>query len=334
MKRLVLVMLLCAAGVGVYAQENDSLLVMFWNLENFFDWKDQGTGESDSEFSSRGSRSWTKSRFYSKCNTISKSIFWVSYKYGRMPDVLGVCEVENKGVLKRLCSSTLLRKYDYEIIHFDSKDRRGIDVALLYRRSSFNLLSTSLKTPIYNGVKLRTRDMLHARLRCTLSGDTLDFIVCHHPSKYGGADQSQERRYSAMNSLIELSDSIASKKQIIMGDFNDVPDAEQFNRLEGVLVNKAEHFTEQGEGTIRYKGKWDIIDMFVVSPSLNNSTVMDISKIPFLMVYDKSYPGEKPLRTYSGPKYLGGVSDHCPIILKILLPLKDFTNTIVDNNAK
>ena len=74
-------LLLCAVGVCASAQEKDSLLVMFWNLENFFDWKDQGTGESDSEFSSRGSRFWTKSRFYSKCNAISKSVFWVSDKY-------------------------------------------------------------------------------------------------------------------------------------------------------------------------------------------------------------------------------------------------------------
>ena len=324
MRRMILVLLLCAAGVGVRAQEEDSLLIMFWNLENFFDWKDQGTGESDSEFSSRGSRSWTKSRFYSKCNAVSKSVFWVSDKYGRMPDMFGVCEIENKGVLKRLLSSTLLRKYDYDIIHFDSKDRRGIDVAILYRKSTFQLLSTSLKTPVYNGVEISTRDMLHAQMRCISSGDTLDFIVCHHPSKYGGSKLSQGRRYSAMESLVELCDSIGPTKQIIMGDFNDIPSAEQFDKLTGKLINKAENFSIKGEGTIRYKGKWDMIDMFMVSPSLDACTTMDISYIPFLMVYDKSYPGEKPLRTYSGPKYLGGVSDHCPIILKILLPLRDF----------
>ena len=317
-------LLLCAFGVCASAQEKDSLLVMFWNLENFFDWKDQGIEESDSEFSSHGSRSWTKSRFYSKCNAVSKSLFWVSDRYDRMPDVLGVCEIENKGVLKRLLSSTLLRKYDYDIIHFDSKDRRGIDVAILYRKSTFQLLSTSLKTPVYNGVEISTRDMLQAQMRCVLSGDTLDFIVCHHPSKYGGSELSQGRRYSAMESLVELCDSIGSDKQIVMSDFNDIPSAEQFDIVAGKLVNKAESFSIRGEGTIRYKGKWDMIDMFMVSPSLDTCTTMDISYIPFLMVYDKSYPGEKPLRTYSGPKYLGGVSDHCPIILKILLPLRDF----------
>ena len=109
-----------------------------------------------------------------------------------------------------------------------------------------------------------------------------------------------------------------------MGDFNDVPSADQFEKVSDILINKAENLYEQGEGTIRYKGKWDMIDMFMVSPLFDRYSTMEIGYIPFLMVYDKSYPGEKPLRTYSGPKYLGGISDHCPIILKILLPLKDF----------
>ena len=324
MRRWILVMLLCVVGLGLRAQENDSLLVMFWNLENFFDWKDQGTGKSDKEFSSFGSRSWTKSRFYSKCNAISKSIFWVSDQFGKMPDVLGVCEVENRGVLNRLLSSTLLRKYDYGIIHYDSYDSRGIDVALLYRKSSFQLLSTSLKVPEYQGKRIRTRDMLHVRLKCFLTYDTLDFIVCHHPSKYGGADESKLKRYAAMTSLAHLCDSLGHSTKVVMGDFNDIPSADQFNEVSSMLINKAYTSYQSGKGSIRYKGKWELIDMFLVSDDLNSLSDMSIVQVPFLMTYDRSYPGEKPLRTYSGPKYIGGVSDHCPIILKILLPLGDF----------
>ena len=292
---------------------------MFWNLENFFDWKDQGTGESDKEFSSNGARSWTKTRFYSKCSAISKAIFFTADKYGRMPDVLGLCEVENRGVLSRLLASTLLRKYDYSIVHFDSQDRRGIDVALLYRKSTFQLLSTSLKTPLYEGRKIATRDMLHTRMKCMISNDTLDFIVCHHPSKYGGGEYSQGRRISAMESLRHLSDSLGSYSKVCMGDFNDIPSAEQFKEVSQTLINKSDVLYAKGEGTIRYKGKWELIDMFLTSPDLDSFTTMEIVKIPFLMTFDKSYPGEKPLRTYSGPKYLGGVSDHCPIILQLAL---------------
>lgn len=311
--------LLCVVPIVARAQQSDSLLVMFWNLENFFDWKDQGTGESDKEFSSYGARSWTKSRFYSKCSTISKAIFFTADKYGRVPDVLGLCEVENRGVLSRLLSSTLLRKFDYSIVHFDSGDRRGIDVALLYRKSTLQLLSTSFKTPVFNGEKMSTRDMLHAQMKCISSGDTLDFIVCHHPSKYGGEEHSRSRRIAAMKSLRELCDSLGSYSKVVMGDFNDIPSAEQFNEVSEILINKSEILHNNGEGTIRYKGKWELIDMFLTSYDIGHLTQMQIIKIPFLMTYDKSFPGEKPLRTYSGPKYLGGVSDHCPIILRLAL---------------
>ena len=324
MKRLILVLLLCAVGIVASAQEKDSLLVMFWNLENFFDWKDDGGGGSDREFSSRGARFWTKSRFYTKCNAVSKSILWVADSYGKFPDIIGLCEIENRGVLTRLLSSTLLRKSDYCIIHFDSDDRRGIDVALLYRRSLFEMLSESLTTPVFQGEKMRTRDMLQVRMKRLPAGDTLDFIVCHHPSKYGGSEVSQARREAAMNSLVGLCDSLGNTPKIVMGDFNDVPSATQFEVLQDRLINKASGLHSKALGTIRYKGKWELIDMFMVDEYLDSLSQMDILHIPFLMTYDRSYPGEKPLRTFSGPRYIGGVSDHCPIILKILLPLEDF----------
>lgn len=334
MKRLVIVLMLWVAGAGVHAQVKDSLSVMFWNLENFFDWTDHGTGESDKEFSSFGSRHWSRSKFHSKCNLVAKSVFWVSDRYGRMPDVIGLCEVENRGVLSRLLSSTLLRKYDYDIVHFDSGDRRGIDVALLYRKSSFELLSTSLKTPEYQGRKLRTRDMLHARMKLCGLGDTLDFVVCHHPSKYGGSEESHQPRVAAMSAMAGLCDSLGRGYKVVMGDFNDVPSAEQFEEVSYALVNKAEDLHVDGKGTIRYKGRWELIDMFLVDPSLVRITRMEIIQVPFLMTFDRSFPGYKPLRTYSGPKYLGGVSDHCPIILKILLPLEDFKSPHSEINTQ
>ena len=143
---------------------SDSILAMFWNLENFYDWTDQGTGESDRDFSSQGSRHWTSRRFYSKCDAVAKTVFSVTERYGRLPDAIGLAEIENRGVLVKLVSSTLLRKCGYEIIHFDSSDRRGIDVAILYRKSIFELLSTSRKVPKIAGTRLSNRDMLHVAL--------------------------------------------------------------------------------------------------------------------------------------------------------------------------
>lgn len=295
---------------------DDSLLVMFWNLENFFDHTDGGAGESDTEFSSYGSRHWTRKRFYVKCDAVAKAIFWIAGRYGRMPDLIGLAEIENRAVLERLLNHTLLRKHDYRIVHHDSGDRRGIDVAILYRDSSMDHLSTSVITPEIGGKKMDTRDILHVGMSLSDSC-RIDFIVNHHPSKYGGDEESSDRRKSAMTSLKNLCDSLGNESVIAMGDFNDVPDASSFEIIEGTLENKGRDLHEKGEGTIRYEGRWQLIDMFMVSPSLSLRTEMEICPVPFLMVRERKHPGLKPFRTYSGPRYIGGVSDHCPVVLTV-----------------
>jgi hypothetical protein len=318
MKRFIVFILLTVFGQYVYGQ--DSLVVMFWNVENFFDHVDQGTGESDKEFSSFGARHWTKRKFQTKCDDIAKSVLWIGDEYGRMPDVIGLAEVENRWVLWKLLNNTLLRKYDYKIVHFDSGDRRGIDVALLYRESVFRKVSHSLTAPVSGGEKMSTRDMLQVCLE-DIMGQKINMIVCHHPSKYGGVNESSSRRNAAMLALKGLCDSLEVADYgvpiVAMGDFNDTPDGEQFRLLDGVLVNESEYLFVEGYGTIRYQGVWELIDMFMVSAELESRSEMDILQIPFLMTYEKKYPGMKPLRTYSGPRYVGGVSDHCPIVLCI-----------------
>ncbi len=317
MKEIVCVVLClsCVFGITCHAEE-DSLVVVFWNVENFFDYFDGGTGDSDREFSYRGARHWTKKRFYAKCDAVAKTVFWLADRYGRMPDVIGLAEVENRGVLTRMLSSTLLRKYDYGIVHRQSGDRRGIDVAMLYRKSVLDTLSTSFVTPLYKGKSMPTRCILHARMRLA-NGFMADFIVNHHPSKFGGEEESKDRRNAAMETLKRLCDSLKGNHMLVMGDFNDTPDAEQFRMIDGILVNKAEGLYKKREGTIRYEGKWELIDMFMTSPSLSDESRMEIVRVPFLMTYEKKHPGERPLRTYVGPRYVGGVSDHCPIVLRI-----------------
>jgi hypothetical protein len=101
-----------------------------------------------------------------------------------------------------------------------------------------------------------------------------------------------------------------------MGDFNDTPDSEIFDIIKGTLDNKASVLADRGQGTIRYEGKWDMIDMFLVDYQSSANAEMKVEYIPFLMVRDTRHPGMKPFRTYSGPRYIGGVSDHCPILLE------------------
>ncbi len=322
--KLIIILLLIMPACKCTGQENDSLMVMFWNMENFFDYTDGGEGESDKEFSSMGSRHWTKRRFYSKCNAFAKSILWISDIYGGLPDLIGLAEIENSKVLYRLINETALRKTDYAFMHFDGRDRRGIDVAILYRKSVMSPESITRKVPVFNGDTLDTRDILHVRM--ALKGDlkyrSMDFIINHHPSKFGGEKASEGRRNAAMTCLKELCDSLLHSEPksdgiIAMGDFNDTPDSSPFNMIEDILDNKALKLYEDGHGTIRYQGKWELIDMFLTSEEFSGRSEMEIAEIPFLMVRDTRHSGLKPFRTYSGPRYIGGISDHCPIILRV-----------------
>ena len=316
----IVLLTICIDAIG-QIKDRPEQLFMFWNVENFFDWTDHGTGESDAEFSSMGSRRWTRKKFYAKCDALAKTLLWIGDSYGRLPDVIGLAEVENRRVLQLLLESSLLRKCGYEIVHHDSGDRRGIDVALLYRNEVYDLSESFITTPQHEGEKLSTRDILTVRLRRKTDGEQITFIVNHHPSKYGGSKASESRRNSVMISLSELCDSLLKTPEnsriVAMGDFNDNPDGPQFSVMDGLMVNKAQELHQKGEGTIRYEGKWDLIDMFMVSPALKESSVMEIVRVPFLMTREKKHPGEKPFRTYSGPRYIGGVSDHCPVVLVI-----------------
>jgi len=323
--------------------DKDDMMIMFWNLENFFDYKDSGTGKSDKEFSARGSRYWTKAKFNNKCRAIAKSILWIADKEGRVPDLIGVAEIENRFVLQKLIENTALRKMDYDIVHYDSPDHRGIDVGLLYRKETMQLISSkSCRVSGYSEKfphdSLRTRDILLVKLKILNKSENdrmsvINILVNHHPSKFGGPD-TKWKREAAIKLLREITDSLfaAGEESIIVtGDFNDTPENRLFQRLcsnisvnkwgsSGTLINKALQLSDMGMGSIRFNGKWELIDMFFVSEIHKNSEMKVIS-LPFLMIWDNIHPGLKPLRTYSGPKYLGGVSDHLPIILKIKDPL-------------
>ena len=315
-------------NIAKAAGGEDQTLVMFWNLENLFDWRRDSLNGSDSEaeFTSFGKRHWTKRRFMAKCNAIAKSIFWIKDSEGAFPDVIGVAEVENRFVLERLLEDTPLYKTDYRIVHFDSPDPRGIDVALLYRESRLKLLQ-AIPLRVGGGVDppMRTRDILLTKFRKP-DGDSVAFLVNHHPSKYGG--KTNDRRVVALRRLREVTDSLQRsglRNILAMGDFNDTHENPAFGILTDgqpyPLANLAATLAGKGEGTIRYSGKWEMIDMFFASESLvpgGHIDEMKFLRLPFLMTRDNAHSGEKPLRTYTGPRYAGGVSDHCPIVVRIL----------------
>ena len=304
----------------------DGLRVLFWNLENFFDWKDGGYSDSDKEFSSRGERHWTWKRYNAKCNAVAKTIMWIGDREGRMPDIVAVAEVESRKVLMDLAQNTPMRKSRYGVVHYESPDRRGIDVGLLYRKDSLHLARS---VPIHI-TGFETRDILLCSF-VRKGGDTLHILVNHHPSKWGGT-AAEGRRKAAIARLIALGDSLARAGDslvVAMGDFNDTPENPLYGRLcrEGRLVNLAESPARHGQGTIRYNGRWELIDQLYVSPALASAVCrtpsgqgMEILRIPFLLVRDAVHSGEKPFRTWSGPRYIGGVSDHLPVALQLRTP--------------
>lgn len=262
--------------------------VMFWNLENFFDFRN---GNS------------SKHRFYSKCEAVCKEIFRIEDRYGELPDLIGLAEVENEFVINQLLRSTLLCKAGYSLIHYDSPDHRGIDCALLYRSSSLELLD-SKPCHIYDssGTVLNTRDILLASFKAS-DGKRIDILVNHHPSQIGGKNLPRMLAKSRMQSICD-SLSVYGGTIISIGDFNEGP---------GWQCHGLRDLSEPGQASIRYNGEWELIDRCYVSES--SSARMEVVADPALTVHDNVHGGEKPRRTSQGPRYLGGVSDHYPIMV-------------------
>lgn len=289
------------------------LFIVFWNVENLFDCRDSGSGASDTEFSSFGERRWTRTRFRRKCNDIAKTLFWIADSCGRMPEIITFAEVENRAVMNMLRGWTALNRYDYAVVHYDSPDRRGIDVGMLYDRAALTMTS-SRPAPVPG---LRTRDMLVTTF-ITANGDSLAVVVCHHPSKYGGKSSAAAREL-AVKTLIEVSDSLSAAgwvRQVAVGDFNDIPESGTYLPLREYMTCLSDSLSRSGIGSIRFDGVWELIDQAYVSQEVQDAS-QEVLAPPFLTVPDTSYPGVKPFRTYLGPRYIGGVSDHYPILVRI-----------------
>ena len=293
-------------------------VIMFWNVENFFDWRADSTSRSEVEFSEHGLKKWTKKRFYTKCGAIAKTIMAAADVYGEIPEVVGLAEVENRFVLNQLVRATPLAKFDYAVVHYDSPDRRGIDCALLYRRSRWRCMD-SRACHIYMGgadssVVMQTRDILLAILEPVgdgRQGEPIAVLVNHHPSKVGGG--SGDRREIAMQRLIQIRDSLLDAgvgRIIAIGDFNDAVDPAQGVCEKGPFYGRPGPLSPAG--SIKFQGRWEKIDG---CPVLEGLTAQEyIFDSPYLTEPDQSYSGTKPRRTYSGPRFLGGVSDHYPVV--------------------
>ncbi len=318
-------------------QRSQFVRIVFYNTENLYDPYDDTT-KLDDEFTREGLKHWSYSKFRIKLNHLYKTL--MAAGGWEPPSIIGFCEVENRYVLNKLLFETPFKKYGYRIIHHDSPDLRGVDVAMIYRPDRFCLIrsmAVAIRFPF--DTLVQTREIL--LVEGTVFGrDTIRLLVNHWPSRLGGYTESQPRRLYVAGVVKKIVDSLfsrdASAKIVIMGDFNDEPDSEAIagtlqagandqDAGKPGLVNLMFRFLESGQGSHKYQGKWAILDQFIVSDALLQkdepvfTTLEDVHifKGDFLMEKDDRFFGDKPLRTYSGPRYVGGFSDHMPIYLDI-----------------
>ncbi len=311
MRRQLVILFLGSWFAGTAAQR--PLRIVEWNVENLFDCRHDSL-KQDQDFALGGAYGWTWGRYWKKINDLSRVALAIGNE--SPPDLMGLCEVENDSTMRDLSQRSMLRTLGYSYVMTDSPDRRGVDVALMYRPARFSLLDWhAVGVPSAQHGLPPTRDLLWA-VGLMPDGDTLHVVVCHLPSRLGGAVGSRNRRLAA-ETLAHLVDSIGAWRNIlVMGDFN-APPRDKIFRLLPMLTDLAPRKRHPDEGSYRYKGLWSWIDHVLVSPPLEARTgPLQLYTAPWLQDKD-SHGGWHPRRTYLGPAYHGGVSDHVPIWLDL-----------------
>lgn len=325
---LVGLLLICFAAKAQSKTEG-AVCVAFYNCENFFDTKDD-VGVNDEEFLPNGKMKWDAERYATKLEHTAQVIAAFNDEQGA--DLIGLCEIENRQVLEDLIKQPALKAYKYGIVHHDSPDLRGIDVALLYKKGKFTVESSSWITMHFpNNDSTRTRDVTVVKGHFSKANTTYIFI-CHFPSRRGGTEESNPRRLFVAKTIRHAVDSIhrvnSEAAIIIMGDLNDEPGDASIQALthpkdeteEHLLINTMAPLKEKHQGSHYYKGEWSMFDQIIISENLTNNRASVFyepnsavcNKFPFLLETEEKYRGQ-PLRTYVGEKYLGGYSDHLPV---------------------
>lgn len=323
--------------VNSHAQNGSLLRVVFYNLENFFDVFEDST-RSYNAFTPEGEQRWSYHRYKLKRNNIFKTI--AALGKGELPAIVGLCEVENEFVVRDIILKTPLKSGNYEVVHYESADRRGIDVALIYRKDYLKLFTSQVIRLVDTADPgFLTRDILFSGF--IVNDDTLYTYVNHWPSRYGGQMETIPKRRLAAQTLRKHIDSLLSVQQnakiIIMGDFNDSPTDESITKW--LNAHTLEHQNETSlvhlftdprklghEGTLKHQHSWQIFDHIIISSALMNATKgihykdqsATIFKAPFLLMDDERHLGQKLNRTYTGPTYIGGYSDHLPVYIDLL----------------
>lgn len=313
------------------------------NCENLFDTRHDSL-KNDTEFLPESPRRWTRTRYWNKINNIAKEIIscgeppaHLARKHEgllpdfRMPDIVALCEVENDSVMTDLTKRSLLKSCNYDYVMTNSEDSRGIDVALMYHRFTFKVVSHHpIRVATVKDMR-KTRDILYVKGH-TQSHDTLHIFVVHAPSRFGGEKKTRPFRMAVANRLAGAIDSIrtltASPKIIVTGDFNDNSDSPALKHIYGHGMTNITTMAGGAKGTYKYKSRWERIDHILGSESVMSDTIASYIHCPeFLVEEDKRYGGMKPQRTYNGYRYSKhGFSDHLPLVVWLSYGKKPINN--------
>lgn len=347
-------LLLMFSGIACAGQKGSTrnYVIGFYNLENLFDIYDD-PAKNDEEFLPEGKNQWTEAKYQKKISNMAKVIKAMKDDNGRYHTILGVSEIENRLVLEDLVSDPQIADANYQIVHYDGPDRRGVDVALLYKPEQFTYLDSESIPFDFNDTEVeitldkeaqdyfRTRDIL--MVHGLIDGEHFAIYVTHLPSRIGGKGQDLRSRGAEIiykHSCI-MEERYPGIKTVVMGDMNDNPtDDSQAVWLHGRRTIEEtrpgeffDPFTimlEDGYGSLAYQGEWNIYDIIQVNynlavapqgglrirPIVKNKYYGRVFKKPFMTQQSGQYKGT-PFRTFSGGAFIGGYSDHYPTYIVI-----------------
>ena len=304
------------------SQEFSTFTAAWWNVENLFDLRDDPE-TNDDEFTPQGDLHWTRRKLNAKIEGIYKTLTMMD-----LPDVVGLAEVENNYVLRELCQNTPLAQVPYRYVHYDSPDRRGIDVALIYRTDRFRVTASRAVNVSDSAVDFFTRDILLVE-GVTAAGDSVVLLLNHWPSKRGG-DEAEMHRIEVARTLRSLMNEqrvLHPQAAIIaMGDMNSTISEAPLTEGMGFGADSVNpdgirnltHRLPKDWGSHKYQGLWDYIDqVFLMADGSWLVADLKLKRFDHLLAEEKNRPGMRPRRTYVGPKYEGGLSDHLPLLLRL-----------------
>jgi len=335
-KKIKIIGLLLTGLIGSLglSQTLEVFTIGFYNLENLFDPEDDPK-TFDEDYTPKGRKQWTEGILKQKIDNLAEAIYQIGLREShRPPLILGVAEVENFRVLKMLVEHELLYPYGYEILHYDSPDARGIDLALLYQKDYFLLAESKTYTlPLFDGktnLKRTTRDQL------VVSGwmeeEELQLLINHWPSRRGGQKRSESHRISAAKLQQKIIDSLQGlnpqAKIIVMGDFNDNPDNQSLRLLTEKkensytknfqpLFNPMQDLYKKGVGSLAYRDRWFLFDQILFTPAFMQADgVFFVEARVFNPDFLKNKKGKYkgyPFRSEILGGKLHGYSDHFPV---------------------